>query len=43
MLDAFDVVIQVPEGVWVRDINPVVMLQSMTYYLARDEATHVGT
>ena len=24
---------QVPDGVWVRDIDPVVTLQSMTYYL----------
>jgi redox-sensing transcriptional repressor len=24
---------QVPEGVWVRNIDPVLALQSMTYYL----------
>jgi len=43
ILNYAPIVIQVPEGVWVRNIDPVVMLQSMTYYLARDEATHVGT
>ncbi len=29
---------QVPQGVWVRDIDPVVGLQSMTYYLKTVEA-----
>lgn len=29
-------VLQVPEGVWVRYIDPVAILHSMTYYLARD-------
>jgi redox-sensing transcriptional repressor len=42
ILNYAPVVIQVPEGVWVRDIDPVIMLHSMTYYLARDEAAHVG-
>lgn len=28
---------QVPDGVWVRDIDPVVALQSMTYYLKAPE------
>lgn len=31
------VVIQVPEGVWVRYIDPVSVLHSMTYYLANEE------
>jgi redox-sensing transcriptional repressor len=26
-------VVQVPEGVWVRDVDPIAALQSMTYYL----------
>jgi redox-sensing transcriptional repressor len=42
ILNYAPVVIQVPEGVWVRDIDPVILLHSMTYYLARAEATHVG-
>jgi len=29
-------VLQVPEGVWVRYIDPVAVLHSMTYYLARE-------
>lgn len=29
---------QVPQGVWMRDIDPVVALQSMTYYLKSPEA-----
>ena len=29
-------VIQVPDGVWVRYIDPVAVLHSMTYYLARE-------
>lgn len=29
---------QTPEGVWVRDIDPVVALQSMTYYLKAPDA-----
>lgn len=31
---------QVPAGVWVRDIDPVVALQSMTYYLKPDGGNH---
>ncbi|HEX9441395.1 MAG TPA: redox-sensing transcriptional repressor Rex [Roseiflexaceae bacterium] len=31
------VVIQTPSGVWVRNIDPVGLLHSMTYYLAREE------
>jgi len=27
----------VPEGVWVRHIDPVSLLHSMTYYLAREQ------
>lgn len=33
---------QVPEGVWVRDIDPVVALQSMTYYLKAFEGPGSG-
>jgi redox-sensing transcriptional repressor len=29
---------QVPKGIWVRDIDPVVALQSMTYYLKAVES-----
>ncbi|HEY3228859.1 MAG TPA: redox-sensing transcriptional repressor Rex [Roseiflexaceae bacterium] len=42
ILNYAPIVIQVPDGVWIRDIDPVIMLHSMTYYLAHDEATHVG-
>jgi len=31
-------VVQVPAGVWVRYIDPVAIIHSLTYYLARDEA-----
>jgi redox-sensing transcriptional repressor len=31
-------VVQVPTGVWVRYIDPVAIIHSLTYYLARDEA-----
>jgi redox-sensing transcriptional repressor len=30
--------VQVPEGVWVRYIDPVAIIHSLTYYLAREEA-----
>lgn len=30
-------VLQVPDGVWVRYIDPVAVLHSMTYYLAREQ------
>lgn len=33
---------QVPKGVWVRDIDPVVALQSMTYYLKAFEVPRPG-
>jgi len=42
ILNYAQIVIQVPEGVRVRDIDPVIMLHSMTYYLAHDEATRAG-
>jgi redox-sensing transcriptional repressor len=29
-------VLQVPEGVWVRYIDPISVIHSMTFYLARD-------
>ncbi len=31
-------VVQVPEGVWVRYIDPVAIIHSLTYYLAREDA-----
>jgi redox-sensing transcriptional repressor len=37
ILNYAPVVIQVPEDVWVRHIDPVAVLHSMTYYLAREE------
>jgi redox-sensing transcriptional repressor len=37
ILNYAPVVIQVPEHVWVRHIDPVAVLHSMTYYLAREE------
>lgn len=37
LLNYAPVVIQVPDGVWVRHIDPVAVLHSMTYYLAREE------
>ena len=33
-------VVQVPEGVWVRYIDPVAIIHSLTYYLAREDAGH---
>ena len=33
------IILQVPSDVWVRYIDPVAVLQSMTYYLARDGDT----
>ncbi len=36
------IVLRVPEGVWVRYIDPVTVLHSMTYYLARDGIGVVG-
>ena len=37
LLNYAPVVIQVPDTVWVRHIDPVAVLHSMTYYLAREE------
>jgi redox-sensing transcriptional repressor len=37
ILNYAPVIIQVPENVWVRHIDPVATLHSMTYYLAREE------
>ena len=37
ILNYAPVVIQDPEDVWVRHIDPVAVLHSMTYYLAREE------
>lgn len=36
ILNYAPVSVQVPQGVWVRHIDPVALLHSMTYYLARD-------
>ena len=36
VLNYAPVIVQVPEGVWVRHIDPVSLLHSMTYYLARE-------
>lgn len=36
------IVVQVPDGVWVRYIDPVAVLHSMTYYLARDGVSAVS-
>lgn len=37
ILNYAPIVVQVPQGVWVRHIDPVALLHSMTYYLAREE------
>ncbi|MCG8346385.1 MAG: redox-sensing transcriptional repressor Rex [Chloroflexales bacterium] len=37
ILNYAPIILQVPEGVWVRYIDPVAVLHSMTYYLAREE------
>jgi redox-sensing transcriptional repressor len=37
ILNYAPVIVQVPEGVWVRYIDPIAVLHSMTYYLAREE------
>jgi redox-sensing transcriptional repressor len=37
ILNYAPVSVHVPEGVWVRHIDPVSLLHSMTYYLARDK------
>ena len=37
ILNYAPIITQVPEGVWVRHIDPVTLLHSMTYYLAREE------
>ncbi len=36
ILNYAPIIVQVPEGVWVRHIDPVSLLHSMTYYLARE-------
>lgn len=37
ILNYAPIVVQVPDGVWVRHIDPVALLHSMTYYLAHEE------
>jgi redox-sensing transcriptional repressor len=39
ILNYAPIILQVPEGVWVRYIDPVTVMHSMTYYLARAERT----
>lgn len=41
ILNYAPIIMQVPDGVWVRHIDPVTQLHSMTYYLAREEAQRV--
>ena len=36
ILNYAPVIVRVPDGVWVRHIDPVALLHSMTYYLAND-------
>jgi redox-sensing transcriptional repressor len=36
ILNYAPVIVRVPDGVWVRHIDPVSLLHSMTYYLARE-------
>jgi redox-sensing transcriptional repressor len=38
ILNYAPIIVQVPDGVWVRHIDPVSLLHSMTYYLARESA-----
>lgn len=38
ILNYAPIIVQVPEGVWVRHIDPVSLLHSMTYYLAREQS-----
>ncbi len=37
ILNYAPIIVQVPEGVWVRYIDPIAVLHSMTYYLAREQ------
>lgn len=39
ILNYAPIIVQTPDGVWVRHIDPVSLLHSMTYYLAREQAT----
>ncbi len=38
ILNYAPIVLRVPDGVWVREIDPVAVLHSMTFYLARDHS-----
>lgn len=38
ILNYAPIILHVPEGVWVRCIDPVAVLHSMTYYLGREES-----
>lgn len=37
ILNYAPVILRVPDNVWVRDIDPIAVLHSMTFYLAREE------
>lgn len=43
ILNYAPITVQVPNGVWVRHIDPVAVMHSMTYYLAREEHEHNQT
>ena len=45
VLNYAPVTLRVPEGVWVREIDPISLMQSMTYYLrdSRDEGDEPGS
>ncbi len=43
ILNYAPVAVHVPQGVWVRHIDPVALLHSMTYYLARDAVAQAPT
>lgn len=40
ILNYAPVILQVPDDVWVRDIDPITILHSMTYYLTREDMQH---
>lgn len=42
ILNYAPVILKVPESVWVREIDPVSALQSLTYYLDNGEPSHDG-
>ncbi|GAC1550734.1 MAG: redox-sensing transcriptional repressor Rex [Herpetosiphon sp.] len=42
ILNYAPIITQVPPGIWVRHLDPVAQLHSMTYYLAREESRAIG-